>query len=147
MIKSQDLQVVRYIGQLTLSIFKSYIHNKDTQIITNNTKFIKDLKQCVHNNLPGLFRFPISVGSVTVSNELYDRSNTHLKWERHKTCKWWDIHQLSLSSFKSYIHDKDIRIIIQNEKFIKELIQCVHNNLIIWVIFIISVGSLTVSWL
>ena len=34
--KSQDLQVVRYFGQLTLSIFKSYIHDKDIQIITQN---------------------------------------------------------------------------------------------------------------
>ena len=77
------------IIQLTLSIFKSYIHNKDIQIIIQNAKSINELRQCVHNNLLR-FIFPISVGSVPVSS-LFDRSSHTLKWESHKTCKWWDI--------------------------------------------------------
>ena len=59
--KSQDLQVVRYFGQLTLSIFKWYIHNKCIQIIIQNTKSIKELRQCVHNNLLSWFMFPIQL--------------------------------------------------------------------------------------
>ena len=49
--KSQDLQVVRYFGHLTVSIFKYYIHNKDIQIIIHNARSIKELRQCVHNYL------------------------------------------------------------------------------------------------
>ena len=113
--KSQDLRMLRYFGQLTLSIFKSYIHNKDIQIIIQNAKSIKELRQCVHNNLLRLLRFPISVGSVPVSL-LLSRSSSTLKWESHKTCKWWEIDQLTLSISKSYIHNKDIQIIIQNAK-------------------------------
>ena len=87
---SQDLQVVRCFGQLTLSIFKSYIHNKNIQIIIQSAKSIKELRQCVHNNLLRSFMFPISVGSVPVS-WLQCRNSSPLKWESHKTCKRWEI--------------------------------------------------------
>ena len=76
--KSQDLQVVRYIGQLTFSIFKYYIHDKDIQIIIQNAKSIKELRQYVHNNLPSSFIFPISVGSGPISL-LPDRTRRSLK--------------------------------------------------------------------
>ena len=76
--KSQDLQVVRYLYQLTLSIFKLYIHNKDIQIIIQSAKTIKDLREYVHNNLQSLLRFSISVGSVTVSL-LFARASVPLK--------------------------------------------------------------------
>ena len=52
--------------------------NKDIQIIIQNEKSIKELRQYVHNNLPSLFKFPISVGSVPVSS-LYDKPSQHLK--------------------------------------------------------------------
>ena len=64
MIKSQGLQLVGYFGQLTLSILKSYIHNKDIQIIIQNTKSSEELRQCVHNNLQSKYMFPISMRSV-----------------------------------------------------------------------------------
>ena len=84
--KSQDLQVVRYFGDLTFSILKYYIHNNDVQIIIHNTKSSKELRQCVNNNLQSSFRFPISVGSVPVI--LLYSSNSHpLNRESHKTCK------------------------------------------------------------
>ena len=78
MMKSQNLQVVRYFDQLTFSIIKSYIHDIDIQIIIQNTKSIKELRQCVHNNLQILFIFPISVGSVPV-NSLFVRYSPPLK--------------------------------------------------------------------
>ena len=40
---------VRYLGQLSLSIFKSYIHNKDIQIFIQSAKFNQELRQYVHN--------------------------------------------------------------------------------------------------
>ena len=49
--KSQGLQLVGYFGQLTVSIFKSYILNKYIQIVIQNTKAIKELRQCVQINL------------------------------------------------------------------------------------------------
>ena len=49
--KSQDLQVMGYFGQLSLSMLILYIHNKDIQIIIHNYKSIKYLILCVHNNL------------------------------------------------------------------------------------------------
>ena len=36
--ESQDLQVVRYFGQLSLSIFIYYIHNKDVHIFIHSAK-------------------------------------------------------------------------------------------------------------
>ena len=81
---------VRYFGQLTLYRFKWYIHNKDIQIIIQNTKSITELRKCVNNNLLSPFRFTISVGSVPVSLLLYS-SRYPLIWESHKTCKWWYI--------------------------------------------------------
>ena len=79
---------------LTLSIFKSYIHNKDIKIIMQNAKPIKDLRQCVHNNLPKWVGFPISVGSVLV-RLLLDKSRSPVKWESYTTCEWWFIDQLN----------------------------------------------------
>ena len=114
------------------------------EIIIQNVKSIKELRQCVHNNLQRSFIFPISVGSVPVS-VLFDRSSPPLKWESQKTCEWWEIDRLTLSIFKSYIHNKDIQIIIQNAKTIKELRQCVHNNLRSSLRFPILVGSVPVS--
>ena len=75
--------------------------------------FLISKMSCIYQitNLPSSFILPISVGSVPVSS-LYDRPRYPLKWESYKTCKWWDIDQLTLSIFKSYIHDKDIQIII-----------------------------------
>ena len=84
--KSKNLQVLRYFGQLTLSIFKYYIHNKDIQIIIQNEKSSKELRQCVHNYSQSLFIFPVSVGSVPVSL-LNDRYSHPLKWESQKSCK------------------------------------------------------------
>ena len=78
MMKSQNLQAVRYFDQLTLSILKSYIHDIDIQIIIQNAKSIKELGQCLHNNLQSLFIFPISVGSVTV-NSVFARYSPPLK--------------------------------------------------------------------
>ena len=57
---------------------QKFIHNKDIQIIIENTKSIKELRQYVHNNLQRSFKFPISVGSVTVSS-LYDKPSQNLK--------------------------------------------------------------------
>ena len=63
---------------------------KSIQIIIQNTKSMKESRQCVHDNLQSSFIFTISVGSVPVS-WLYDRDRYPLKWESHKTCEWWEI--------------------------------------------------------
>ena len=63
---------------------------KYIQIIIQNTSSIKELRQCVHNNLQSWFIFTISVGSVTVI-WLYDRCMFPLKWESQNICKWSDI--------------------------------------------------------
>ena len=133
-----------YFGQVTPSNFKLYNHSKDIQIIIKNTKSSKELRQCVHNDLLSWVIIPISVGSVPVSS-LFDRYRYSLKLESHKTCKQWEINQLTHSIFKLYMHSKDLKIIIQNEKSIRELRQCVHNNLPSSFIIPISVGSVPVS--
>ena len=117
MIKSQNLQVVRYFVQLTLSIFNSYIHNKDVQIIIQNTKSSEELRQCVQNNLQRTFIFSISVGSAPK----FVIWQKHLIFEMSKSqdlqvVRYFD--QLTFSIIKSYIHDIDIQIIIQNVKSI-----------------------------
>ena len=60
------------------------------------------MRQCVHNNLPSSFRYPISVGSVPVSL-LFDRYSSSLKWKSHKTCKWWAVLVTSHSLYSNII--------------------------------------------